>query len=191
MRSIEYKVVFPLIIVISLFTSCNYISKANRTDQNVLANTDSAKTKIDSINWLKPTRGVRGIFEDSKGNLWFTSTEYVCVFDGTKHRYFTKEDGLSNFGLVHEDVNGTIWVESGFNAYSYDGKRFTSHDLIPDTSGNKWGASSNDLWFQKGIPQFGNSDGPPGVYRYHNGEIKFLAFPLPYSANADLSLIHI
>jgi len=134
---------------------------------------------------LKPTKGVRGMLEDSKGNLWFTTVDYVSVFDGSKQRYFTEEDGLSNFGQVHEDSDGTIWVESGFNAYSYDGVRFTSHNLVPDTTGNKWDASPNDLWFQKGISHQGNSNGPPGVYRFHNGAIEFLAFPLPCSPNAD------
>ncbi|MFN0202281.1 MAG: two-component regulator propeller domain-containing protein [Bacteroidia bacterium] len=171
------------IIVSTMFISCG--SKGNTGSTENLVVTDSLKTKVDSTHWLKPTEGVRGMFEDSKGNLWFTTVDYVSVFDGSKQRYFTEEDGLSNFGQVHEDSDGTIWVESGFNAYSYDGVRFTSHNLIPDTLSNQWSVSPNDLWFQKGIPRLGNSDGPPGVYRCRNGEINFLAFPLPYRANAD------
>ncbi len=170
-------------IIIAFFTSCGSKGNSDYSGNNVIAN--SPATQTDSTYWLKPSKGIRGIFEDSKGNLWFTSIEYVCVFDGSKFTYFTEEDGLFDIGYVHEDNTGTIWVESGFKAYRYDGKQFTTHVLIPDTSGNKWGASSNDLWFQKGIPRFGNSDSPPGVYRYHNGKINFLAFPFPSDTNAD------
>lgn len=172
-----------VLIVSTLFIYCGSKGNTGNAEHRVVA--DSRVTTVDSTYWLKPTKGVRGIFEDSKGNLWFTTIDYVCVFDGIKHRYFTEADGLSHFGQVHEDIHGTIWVESGFNVYSYDGVRFTPHNLVPDTSGNKWAVSPNDLWFQKWIPFQGKSDGPPGVYRLHNGEIDFLAFPLPYSTNAD------
>jgi ligand-binding sensor domain-containing protein len=165
-----------------LFISCGNRGNLDYSENNVIAN--SVETKIDSTYWLKPCKdiGIDGLFEDSKENLWFTTTDYVCVFDGKKHTYFTEEDGLFDFGRVHEDHTGTIWVESGFKAYSYDGKQFTAHDLIPDTTGNTWAASSNDLWFQKGSR---NLDDPPGVYRCRNNEIDFLAFPLPCNAHSE------
>jgi len=180
------KLILPLVILILLFSSCN-ANRSNNSDKKHITTSNSFESSIDSSKWLKPSSGVRGIFEDSKGNLWFTSTEFVCMYDGSEMRYFNEEDGLNGIGSVYEDKNGIIWVGCGFYAYSFDpsngyikGKvHFTTHPLVPDTTGNKWGASEDDLWFQKGMERFGNTPGPPGVYRNHNGEISFLAFPFP------------
>ena len=192
-----YTLLLPLTILMLLCISCNNKSP----DQIASTSPDSGVTKIDSTSLLKPSKGIRGIFEDSQGNLWFSSTEYVCVFDGKQFTYFTEEDGLCGIGRVQEDQNGTIWIESGFKVCSYDpstgpvsnnvkrsgtgGVQFTSHTLRPDTSGNTWDASADDIWFQKGIERFGNTEGPPGVYRYHEGEIDCLAFPVPKTDNDD------
>ena len=192
LRNREIKLMLILTISVLLLNSCKNISKSGTPDQFVNPLTKTFDTKIDTSYRLKPAQGIRGIFEDRSNNLWFSSTEYVCRFDGTEFKYFTEEDGLKGIGLVHEDQNGKIWVESGFEVYSFDpalegtgGERFISHNLTPDTTGNKWEASPNDLWFQKGIPRFGNSEGPPGVYRFHAGAIDFLPFPLSKTHNDD------
>jgi streptogramin lyase len=182
-----FVLILPLIILISLFTSCDNKSISNDADQK---NTTSAEAFIDSSSWLKPSKGIRGIFEDSKGNLWFSSTDFLCMFDGSKFTYFIEEDGLCGIGRVQEDYNGIIWIESGFQVCSYDpsaeqGKQFSSQPLKPDTTGNKWGASADDMWFMKGMERFGNTKGPPGVYRYHDGKIDFLAYPVPETDNND------
>lgn len=177
-----------LTILISMHFSCDN-GRIKQHDKTVITNTKHTESSIDSTFWMKPTKGIRGIFEDSKRNLWFSSTEFVCRFDGAEFKYFTEADGLKSIGLVHEDQNRKIWIESGFEAYSFDGERFTSHTLTPDTTGNKWEASDQDLWFQKGIPRFGKSDSPPGVYRNHNGDIEFLPFTVP-KTNKDDSRYH-
>jgi streptogramin lyase len=184
--------ILSITILISFFISCHNKSKLNDTNQSVRAATESTGSSIDTSSWLRPTKGIRGIFEDSKGNLWFSSTDYVAVFNarqsnehGSGFTYFTETDGLRGRGMVHEDPNGTIWIEAGFEAYSYDGTQFTSHPLKPDATGNEWGASPNDIWFKKGMKRFGNTEGPPGVYRLHDGEIQFLAFPVPETNNDD------
>ena len=188
-RNRIFKLILFLIIILSLFDSCNLNIESNKSNLEDTGSNKNLQTKIDSMLWLKSSAGIRGIFEDSKGNLWFTSTEFVSMYDGSKHTYFTENDGLDGIGMVHEDQSGTVWVEDGFKAYSYDGLRFTSHTLKPDTTGHKWDASIHDLWFQKGIPRFGDSDGPPGVYRNHDGEIEFLPFPVP-KTNSDDNLYY-
>lgn len=166
----------------TLFWSCGNSTEQNN---NSSRNTGIAETKVDSTNWLRPSSGIRSILEDSQGNLWFSSTEYICMFDGEKITYFNQEDGLDGVGRIHEDENGTIWVANGFNAYRYDGESFIDHPLNPDTTDNQWDIRFTDLWFQKGIERFGNTPGPPGIYRCRNGDISFLTFPVPPTENDD------
>ncbi len=158
-----------------LFFSCTNASNQKSNSKQI---NDTQQASVDSSNWLIPNAGIRSILDDSRGNLWFASTDFVCMFDGEKTTYFSEDDGLAGPGSLHEDVEGTVWVVDGFHAYSYDGKRFNGHPLIPDTSGNVWNVKTTDLWFKKGMRRLGNTEGPPGIYRNRDGKIEFLAFPL-------------
>ena len=163
-----------LFVILPLFLlSCN----------NQRINTEEKEGSVDSTNWLKPTPWIRDIFEDSKGNLWFYGEEWVCRYDGENLKYFSEIDGLSCAGKVHEDQNGLIWIECGTRAFSFDGLVFTPFELLPDTTGNHWDVQPGDLWFQKGMNRFGNTPGPPGIYRNRKGRIAFLPYPLPIQEN--------
>ena len=178
---VAWSLVLPL-AVLSSFGACHGGGGSRGPDKSDSSTTEAT---IDSSKWLRSSKGIRGLFEDSRGALWFTSTDYVCRFDGKDFRYFTEADGLMGIGQVDEDADGHIWISTGTNACRFDGERFTAHTLTPDTTGNRWAAAPDDIWFPKGIPPSSRSEGPPGVYRLHEGAIDFLPFPLPASDNAD------
>lgn len=174
-----------LVILCALLISCKYHRKYNYTEQYDLSSVGTVGSLIDSTFWLKPSKGIRGIFEDSKGQLWFTSTDFLARFDGLKFTYFTEEDGLCGMGRVQEDKNGKIWVETGIEICSYVGVQFSTYPLKPEGSMDQWQSSPDDLWFYKGMKHFGKTEGAPGVYRYHEGKISFLPFPVPRCENED------
>lgn len=168
-----------LLVIITSFTiSCKKNTQSNSENQSATALVNDANAKNDSTLWLKPTRGIRSILEDSKGNLWFTSQDYVCKYNGETFRYFSKEDGLNIVGVVHEDSNGTIWVEDGFNIYSYDGTRFTLYKLHSDSLSRKEEIKGNNIWFQKGSNQSDTAEFVSGIFRFNQGVSQFYPFPV-------------
>jgi len=78
---------------------------------------------------------VTGIFEDSKGNLWFGSDTGkasdrgggLCRYDGNLFTYFSEKEGLRNMDVytILEDKDSNIWVGtkgSLFRFHSPSGK---------------------------------------------------------------------
>jgi ligand-binding sensor domain-containing protein len=55
------------------------------------------------------------IFEDSRGNMWFGTTDGVTRYDGESFQTFTTEDGLADntIGLIFEDRHGMLWFADG------------------------------------------------------------------------------
>ena len=63
-------------------------------------------TKADGLN----SNTILTIFQDSRGTLWFGTTNGVTCYDGENFRTFTTEDGLSRntTGLIFEDRHGML-----------------------------------------------------------------------------------
>ncbi|MBI4647722.1 MAG: PAS domain S-box protein [Bacteroidia bacterium] len=98
------------------------------------------------------------IFEDSAGNLWFTTDGGVVRFDGKSSARFTTAQGLANNGVssILEDKTGNLWfgTEGGVSRCAYPNKGgnysftnfTTAHGLgnnevitiIEDKTGNLW-----------------------------------------------------
>ncbi len=94
-----------------------------------------------------------GVFQDSKGHLWFQTLEKgVAKFDGTSLRYFTVKDGLPSNRIVSiiEDEHGYLWFGTGAGISRYDGQSFTNFSeddglcknqisqLLIDSKGRFW-----------------------------------------------------
>ena len=55
------------------------------------------------------------IFEDSRGTIWFGTSNGVTRYDGENFQTFTTEDGLAQntIGLIFEDQRGMLWFGNG------------------------------------------------------------------------------
>ena len=118
---------------------------------------------------------IRGIMEDSKGNLWIANNGIgVFKYDGEKIIYFTaqqklkKEDtngnSLERVFSVGEDASGNIWfgtVKSG--VWRYDGNsltNFAEKDGLPSKQiWTIYRSKQGELWFA--------GANPSGVYKFN------------------------
>ena len=55
---------------------------------------------------------VNGIYQDSKGYIWFAVQGGLSRFDGSQFRNFTKENGLigNDVTSIVGDKRGNIWI---------------------------------------------------------------------------------
>jgi ligand-binding sensor domain-containing protein len=164
------KPMMGLIFLFSLLNAC-----INKTQANAVQDL-SIETQQDSLvptNLLKFKSGIRAIFEDSKGNLWFGSHEEgVCRFDGKSFEYFTTEDGLAHNQVrsIQEDEYGTIWfgTANGVSSYS-EGTIRTHSPFFNAVLLTTWRYIDQDLWF--------NAGNKAGVYNYDGQKLNYLIFP--------------
>ena len=58
---------------------------------------------------------VLAVFKDSRGNMWFGTTNGLTRYDGENFQTFTTEDGLARntIGLIFEDQQGMLWFADG------------------------------------------------------------------------------
>lgn len=162
---------FLITSFVLITASCQNADKKQST-----INTNQSQTVIDTSLWLKETRGIRDILEDRRGNLWFSSPDYVAKFDGQSMYYFSKNDGLSITGNIQEDDNGTVWIENGFRAFRYDDASF-SEERIDNIKG------SNGLWIQRGLKPTDTTYVKPGLYEVKHKTTDF--FPLPINEDVN------
>lgn len=131
---------------------------------------------VDTSLWLRETRGIRGILEDSKGNLWFSSPDYVAMFDGKEMHYFAEADGLSITGNLHKGTNGTIWVENGVQIFRYKEERFVEEKIDSISS-------PSVLWIQRGLSPADTTYVEPGLYEASQEITKFYPLPVEEKVN--------
>ncbi|TNE79831.1 MAG: diguanylate cyclase [Bacteroidetes bacterium] len=129
-------------------------------------------SKLAANDTLKFSSGIRAILHDSKGNYWFASNqEGIALYDGQSYRYFTTADGLADNQVrsIQEDEKGRIWFGTA-RGVDYYADGVIHHQ--PVASDGNWDISEQDLWF--------NAGNSPGVYRYHDGQLDYLVFPLTW-----------
>lgn len=176
------------VLFLGLFGSC--------ADRATTAQGLSQAEQAAGVDTLAFSSGIRAIYEDSKGRLWFGSLQQgVAVYDGKAFSYFTMQDGLPDNQVQHiqEDGQGRIWFTTQQGVSSYSGTRITHHSqagedkmpakfpmpqAAPPVGG--WAKLSNDLWFGAGNRE--------GVYRYDGQQLGYLAFPAPKIAEATENL---
>lgn len=98
--------------------------------------------------------------------------------------YFSEDDGLNTVGNLHEDINGTIWVEDGFKISRYDGERFITEKLDNKLISNR---NKNGLWIQRGLSPSDTVYVEPGIYKFNEKGTKFFPYPLNRDANNKYS----
>ena len=164
-----------------LFASCTNYKSTNQEHADDLVRTDQSTT-VDTTLHLKFTSGIRAIFEDSNGNLWFGSHgEGVARYDGNKITYFTTQGGLSHNQVrtIKQDAYGKVWFECGKGLSYYDGFGISSYTARDYSAKDEWNISSNDIWF-KGDEEIGfnGKEKRPGAYRFDGHKMTFQAFPV-------------
>src|SRR5579862_4815050 len=105
--------------------------------------------------------GVKCIYEDKAGNIWFGTTGGASCYDGKSFRNFTTKEGLSNndINTIIQDKTGKLWFGTRGDACFYDGKTFTVFT-------NKDGKAFNNVW---GITEDKKGNilfGADGLWRY-------------------------
>ena len=96
-----------LTILVLLLLSNWIVSVAHAAELKI----EKTFTKADGL----ASNTVLAIFEDSRGNIWFGTTDGVTRYDGENFRTFTTEDGLARnpIGLIFEDQRGMLWFAEG------------------------------------------------------------------------------
>ena len=133
--------------------------------------------------------GVRAILQDRHGNFWFGSHfEGVCHVDGDQIRHFTDADGLSDNQVraIQEASDGTIWFDCGVGVSNFDGKKIVTRVDREYSLFSPWELKPDDLWFKANESHgFNEKEHDAGVYRLHDGRLRYLALPLPLQARTN------
>lgn len=82
---------------------------------------------------------VNGIYQDTKGYLWFaTQGGGVSRFNGKTFKNFTKSEGLiaNEVNYVSEDLQGNIWIATLEGISKFDGVSFTNYTTAQGLSEN-------------------------------------------------------
>ena len=112
------------------------------------------------------------VLEDSRGNIWFTSTDSGVYFNNGKSiQHFTTTDGLADNRVisVYENKAGIIWFGTGSGVSRYDGKSFRNftspnaplfykegrwnndiNTIIEDKTGKLWVGTRGDAFVYDG-----------------------------------------
>jgi ligand-binding sensor domain-containing protein/serine phosphatase RsbU (regulator of sigma subunit) len=98
------------------------------------------------------------IYQEKKGNMWFTTDKGATMYDGSSFQYFGEKDGFVD-GRVRkmaEDKQGNFWFATNKGIYRYNGKSFKNID-------DKTGLISNTIYSilitREGLMWLGTQDG--------------------------------
>ena len=112
------------------------------------------------------------IYQDQNDNYWFGSNgEGLYRYDGERLTKYTTADGLIDNAIrgIQGDHMGNVYIEAAEGVSKYDGKKFTTLEVIKSDD-NEWRLEPNDLWFHcMGMPD--------DVYRYDGTSLYELALP--------------
>jgi len=167
----QFKIYLVTILVIFL-TSCN---GQNQTSSSInhpkqldgkLEITTSIVERIDTLFTINaPSKIVRKIRKNSKGNLLIAALTDIIEFDGETFSKMPKPKGVDNLNAFDalEDSKGNIWVASTISGvYKYNGDDFTNFttknglihnrtmDIHEDKEGNIWIATMGGVSYYNG-----------------------------------------
>jgi len=95
---------------------------------------------------------IHAMFEDSKGNLWFSDLKGLCKVSGDKTFHYSTRDGLIHNRIysIFEDSEGRLWIGTGQGLSCFSNGQFTNYTtanglsddacyfLLEDNSENLW-----------------------------------------------------
>lgn len=142
----------------------------------------------DTLEYFMPMQGfggvaVRGIVEDSSGNVWFGHNVGITKYDGERFTNYTEFDGLINNDVwaLTIDSDGLIWVGTLGGVSTFDGTTFKAfelpasepdpyrgvtsadivHCIIQDNRGRMWFATNGGvyIWDGKSLEIISEKDG--------------------------------
>ncbi len=123
--------------------------------------------------------------EDSRGNLWITSTDWSCLYEPAKRNsenggftYFENESGGVLIGGFQEGADGQIWMQNAEGIHRYNNGEFVAVEDRDYNHRNQWTKADGDLWFgvDNGV-ELSVGEKKWGVYRLHEDKFTFLEFP--------------
>lgn len=171
----KFKVILAFGVLSTLF-SCN--------GQNKTTNLNSPEKVIalgETVSKLNQKTLV--IFQDSNKNIWFGGNDKgIYKYDGKSLVLYTDKDGLvtNNIWGIQEDRFGNIYFDTAEGVSKFDGRKFTTLEIIDSSVDNEWKLEPNDLWFRMGW----NNSGP---YRFDGKHLYHLKFPKNEMENEFIS----
>ena len=80
-----------------------------------------------------PSNEVKCIFKDSRGLMWFGTTNGLSYFNGKVFKVFTTDDGLigNNIWDIVEDKDHNLWISCyGKGLSKFNGNTFTNYSTL-------------------------------------------------------------
>ncbi len=112
---------------------------------------------------------VNGIFQDSRGYLWFGTQTGLSRFDGKIFKNLSSNEGLisNEVTCINEDKQGNIWIGTTRGVSKYDGMKFTNYTTEQGLADNNihfiYIDDLNFIWF---------ATDTGGVVKYDGKEFK-------------------
>jgi ligand-binding sensor domain-containing protein len=81
---------------------------------------------LPEVHWMH--NDVKSIIEDKTGKLWFGTSGYASVYDGTTFTTITNKDAkpFQNIRSIIKDKKGNIWLGGNDSLWRYNGSTFTN-----------------------------------------------------------------
>lgn len=99
-----------------------------------------------------PTKSVRTIRQDKKGNIWLATNEGIIRYDGRQFANITGKLSTARFFSLIQDKKGNFWFGTdGAGVYCYNGKSFqhftTKEGLVDDFVFEIYEDKAGNIWF--------------------------------------------
>lgn len=172
----------PVIRRLAAAAACLAISLTGCNSQS-----SETKTPLEDEAMLRAVSGIRGLFEDRRGDLWVVSTEWLCRVDLAARAagedaftYFPDISVRSMAAAVQEDADGRILVQDRTGLLVLRDGRFEPFEDGRGDTEAKWNKQEGDLWFgaSRGS-ELPERERTWGVHRIRDGKRRFLSFPEP------------
>ncbi|NND63575.1 MAG: hypothetical protein HKN48_10345, partial [Flavobacteriaceae bacterium] len=130
---------------------------------------------------------IRGIYEDSKGNLWFGTNHYgVMRYNGRILQYFTEKEGFGGNRVsgIAEDDEGNLWFGTTGGLTKFNGESF---EIYSEKEGLLDNWISTMTLDSKGQIWVGTMD---GLNIFDGSSFETLAIPKPQIEKPEPILSH-